>query len=74
MTHEDLVRLGNRLVGTCDSVETACEQLGLPVPADPEDAMLNVNVERCSVCDWWHESFDLAGGDDEEDGICQGCR
>lgn len=73
-TPDAATRLSDRLLGTCDQIEAACEQLRLDIDEDDAHEMLaEANIERCSECDWWVESGELA----DEDGelvSCSGCR
>ena len=74
MTDDQKRKLADLLIGTPDSVEYALEELGLDVSADDaEDALADVNIERCPDCDWWCESGELI---DEEGNLvgCQACR
>lgn len=69
-------KISEALVGTSDSVERAAESVGVPEDFcldDPEDKLLNHNVECCEGCGRWFESHDLVD-DDEESSVCEGCR
>lgn len=80
----DLQRLAEELQGTADSIETALERLDIDADDvsvdDIEDQLLEVSLERCQGCDWWHESNELAPDPETEDdddslyGYCADCR
>lgn len=77
LTDAEKRKLADKLLGTCDSTEAALEYLELDADFDAdaaEDGLLDLNVERCKGCDWWHESGELAGERDGEPGYCDQCR
>lgn len=57
--HIDRERLGNRLLGTCESLDSAIEYLELDESVDWEDELLTISVETCQGCGWWMNSWDL---------------
>lgn len=75
LTLEQSRELGDRLIGTAKSVYSVLESMGLEPDdfEDIEDSLLDVNVELCPDCDWWHESDDLVdcNGDPVS---CEQCR
>jgi hypothetical protein len=59
LSDEDLDKLKDALVGTCDSLEKTLCELGLDVLEDiAVDRLLDGSrsVERCEGCEWWFES------------------
>lgn len=69
----DIVKMAEYLDGTCKSIIEACEALGLDEGHDWDDAMLDLNVERCSGCDWWHESCMLTEVPEKNGFFCDQC-
>lgn len=77
-----LENVGRWLLGTLNTIEGAIEHFDLAYldPSDIEDQLLDINVERCQGCGWWHESGDLTpdpeeeGNDEELTGYCIDCR
>ena len=67
-------RLREYLEGTCADVMTGLEYLDIVADADDaEEAMEELNLERCPGCDWWMEASALI--DDDGDAVgCDQCR
>ena len=67
-------KIGNYLRGTCKEVPNALVYLGLDPQeyeiCDVEAAIAKMgDVERCSVCDWWFEVWEL-----DAFGYCDDCK
>jgi hypothetical protein len=63
----ELRKVGEWLLGTMNSIHGAIEYFGLDIDSsDLEDRLLDINVECCYGCGWWHESGEFvetgAGG------------
>lgn len=72
LTRAQVEQLGDVLSGTCDSIDTGLERIGLD-PDDwdistVQDQLLDVNVEECPACNWWFESCML-----DDEGYCPDC-
>lgn len=75
LSDDELDRLKHDLVGTCQTIEAALENMGLNVAAVvAEDQLLDgsPSVERCVDCDWWFESNSLEV-DDSGAARCEQC-
>jgi len=75
LTIEQVRSISDLLNGTCDTIESALERVGLedtPVE-EVEDRLLDVNIERCPICDWWVESGEIVNDDGDVVG-CESCR
>jgi hypothetical protein len=70
-----LLELSGLLEGTCNTVESGLERIGMPDEdaTEVEDQLLDVNMERCQICDWWMESAELVNADGDVVG-CDQCR
>jgi len=58
--------------GTCASNSEIADALGI-AESDVEDKMLDINLERCGLCDWWHESCELEFDESKGFGCCEQC-
>lgn len=65
--------MADYLDGTCKSIVEACQALELDEGFDWDDALLDVNVERCSQCEWWHESCMLTAVEARNGFFCDQC-
>lgn len=74
MTKENLEKIAERLEGTADSIESACECLDIEWEEDMEDKLLDCNLERCMGCGWWMECCELVDEDNDDVGYCDQCR
>lgn len=54
-------------------LEKVLAETGMEVE-DLEELLLNNNVEKCSNCDWFTDSYNLLDDDGEIDGCCDNCR
>jgi hypothetical protein len=74
LTDEEKDQLKDKVLGTCDSIDSAIEFLEIDTDAETaEDGLLDRNVERCRGCGWWLESGELDGEREGEIGYCQQC-
>lgn len=77
LTGPDLRRLGEVLQLTRHSIESGMNMVGLSVDAyEPSEValqLLNISVEACQGCDYWHDSCELVD-DDNAPGFCYECR
>jgi hypothetical protein len=69
----DTAKMADFVDGTCKSVVEACEALGLDEGFDWDDALLDLNVERCSYCDWWYDSCMLTEVPQKNGFFCDQC-
>lgn len=61
------------LLGTCNSAANAIDHFELEADQDElEDRLLDINVELCKGCNWWHESCMLIC-DDGGNALCEQC-
>lgn len=75
LNHEDLQELADYLRGTAYSIQEGLDACGIDgFDDDIEEQLLEVDCERCQVCDWWYECCELASDDEDECGICEDCR
>ena len=74
MNADEKQRLREYLEGTCADIMMALEHLDIDADADDaEEAMEELNLERCPGCDWWMESSALIDDDSNVVG-CDQCR
>jgi len=74
LSREELQQVSDELEGTCRSVESVLEQLGLAAdPTEVEDQLVDLNLELCPGCGWWMESSELIDANDNVVG-CDQCR
>ena len=78
MDEDVLQEIADSLSGTCDNIANVLERMdGNPDGYDVEEidnALLDLQVERCRDCGWWFECCELTSDDDEECGKCSDCR
>lgn len=75
LSKDKLKQLGDTLHGTCDEPTRVAEQLYGPGDyKDLEDDLLGINIEQCSMCGWWSESWELVDDEGDLDGMCEDCR
>lgn len=60
--------VAKELGGSAQTVERACEKVGVPEIEDMEHEILKEGIEACIGCGWWLESRGLNG-----DGLCEQC-
>lgn len=73
ITKAQLQAAKHDLLGTCERLSFYIERKELDVSeAELEDALLDVNIEPCQDCDWWHESGEL-DEDDRGRFVCIAC-
>lgn len=74
MTDAQRDRLADHIRGTCKTVGAALESLDMDIDESvAEDKLLDVNVECCKGCGWWHDSFELDHEKDGDVGYCSQC-
>ncbi len=78
MNEEPIQKLSQRLLGTCDSISIALENIDEDAEdydiCDVENDLLDYQVERCQGCGWWFECCELVSEDYDECGKCEDCR
>ena len=67
--HETVVKIGESLVGTCRSLDEACEEHGVEYDdLTTEDCReIDEIAFRCECCEWWVEPSEIT------DGTCTDC-
>lgn len=72
---EKLAEVGQYLQGSCKSTLEAIEHFELNIEEGVlEQRLLDVDVEICVNCHWWHEVCELEFVEDENGGVCEQCR
>lgn len=75
LSRERLEGIAHDLEGTCETLGAYIERHDLDMADDElEDQLLDVSLELCLGCGWWHRSSDLIGEDDSNPGYCDQCR
>ena len=76
LSESETAKVAADLLGTCTSLDFYIEAHELDVDAETlEDLLLDFGVERCPVCEWWHESGELIDPDDDDaEPMCDQCR
>lgn len=75
LTTEQLDEAADYLRGTCKDVGAAAEMLGIEVDETAlQERLLEVDLELCVGCHWWHEVCELEFVEDEGGGLCDDCR
>jgi hypothetical protein len=70
-----LSEVAQYLEGTCQSTQDAIDRFALDVEDGIlEQRLLDVSIEICVNCDWWHEVSDLEYIESENGGVCTQCR
>lgn len=60
ITDKQINAIAEYLDGTCNSIEQAMDRFDFDFPVeDVEDRLLDVNLERCPMCDWWVVAVNL---------------
>ena len=75
LEREQLVQIAEGLTGTCKSLGEVLD--ALEIEADEgvvQNDLLDVNVEICVACDWWHDVSDLEYIEKFGGGLCEQCR
>lgn len=76
MTRDELSKIAEYLVGTCNSIDEALERFDVVEDtSEVEDQLLDLpeGVECCPGCGWWVNSWELV--DDNNDlCLCENCR
>jgi hypothetical protein len=79
VTQSELEELGDFLRGTCRTVEEGLEACGLADKegmndsAEFESLLLDVDIELCVHCHWWHEVCELTFNENQGGGLCDDC-
>lgn len=75
ITHEQLTEAADYLRGTPKSADDAIEALELDIDdGELSSQLLDVDLELCGHCDWWHEVHELQHHPADECGYCDQCR
>lgn len=72
ITQDDMTRVAERLLGTCNSLDSALEEeLGADFADVPIEMLeiLDDQVLQCEQCGWWCESSEI-----DDDQACEDCR
>lgn len=67
ITQESITKLAEEVMGTCNSLSEAAEQMKVRED-EVEQALEENGVERCEMCNWWCEDNEM------QDGKCEDCR
>lgn len=74
---EILRKIKDKYYGTCVSLSYIIDSEELDIDENElEDRLLDVNLEKCKLCDWWYDSGELLDdeNEDSEPGFCSDCR
>ena len=73
---DKLEQAGEYLRGTCKSIGDAIQafELGEVDESALEAELLEVDIELCVHCGWWHEVCELEFSDEHNGGLCEQCR
>lgn len=75
ISREKLNEVGEYLQGTAKSLGDALETFSLDMDEGVlQQMLLDVDVEICGNCDWWHEVCELEHSEEHGCGHCQPCR
>ena len=77
LDREQLEKVGEYLRGTCKSTGDAIVALELSDAIDESELeadLLEVDVELCVGCNWWHEVCELEFVEICNGGLCDDCR
>lgn len=75
LTTEQLDEAADYLRGTCKDVSDAADMLGIEVDeTELQERLLEVELELCVGCHWWHDVCDLEFVEQEGGGLCDDCR
>lgn len=75
LTPEQLDEAADYLRGTCKDVGDAADMLGIEVDeTELQERLLDVELELCVGCHWWHDVCDLEFVEQEGGGLCDDCR
>jgi len=75
LTTAQLDEAADYLRGTCKDVGAAAEMLGIEVDeTELQERLLEVELELCVGCHWWHDVCELEFDEDEGGGLCDDCR
>lgn len=71
-----LEELAEYLRGSCNSLSSAMESLGIEDAHDEgqlQIELLDVEIGICVNCYWWHEVHELQFSEDNGGGVCEQC-
>lgn len=75
ITQEQLTDAAEYLRGSCKSADDAVIALELDIDeGELCSQLLDVDIELCGHCNWWHEVHELQYHADDECGYCEQCR
>lgn len=72
LSETDLQRLGEYLAGTANTIDDGIRVLELEVEDESvlEAELLDVEVQHCNNCGWWHEVCEMEYVASEEEAFC----
>jgi hypothetical protein len=74
LTDEDKTRIAELATSYVLGVSMVQAEFELDIDVI-DDVLLDQNIEKCSNCGWYDQSFNLFTADqDEPDGCCSNCR
>lgn len=70
-----VANLAAELEGTCQSLEQACDKVGIDRDTLTQDEHTELDglVFCCAVCDWWCEACEANENPDGGDDVCDDC-
>lgn len=77
-TPDEIAKLAEYLLGTCNSVHAGIEACGTPCQSDEDELEIAIRVEQdhemfcCDGCGWWFEDSEMTG-DNLPDQMCPDC-
>lgn len=75
ITSEKLNEVAEYLQGTANSLGDALETFSLDIDEGVlQEKLLDVDVEICGHCYWWHEVCELEHSEEHGCGHCEQCR
>ena len=64
----------DKLLGTCGDTETILENMDIEADFEAVEIDLeDMNLEKCPICGWWMDSWELLDDDNNVVG-CEDCR
>ncbi len=73
---DKLEEIGDYLRGSCKSLSEAITAFNLDEGTDEsqlEADLLDVEIELCVNCHWWHEVHELQYSEENSGGVCEQC-
>lgn len=68
----DSEEIKHYLLGTCNTDYQAAEIFGIS-EEEVLDAVIESEIECCSCCGWWYESYEMNDSQNGSDLICTEC-